>query len=102
MEALGETCGFGEAAILVKGSAYATGGRGGSATSNGATMLFSKSSSIGQTIIGVAVGFLQGVLTLRQFANAPLIVTTKEYCLCSTVHRETSWRVAECLILVRK
>jgi hypothetical protein len=69
-------CGFGGAPIPVKGSIFATPGRGGNQTSSGATAEFTKSSTIGGLIIGAATATIEGTLTLRKTDGNPLILTT--------------------------
>jgi hypothetical protein len=71
-------CGFGTNPIPVKGFVYATPGRGGAATSSGATAIFSKSSTIGGLTVAGTPAYLDATLTLRKSGGNPLILTTKE------------------------
>jgi hypothetical protein len=69
-------CGFGVNPIAVKGFFYSTGGRGGAATSSGATEVFTKSSTIGGLTVAGSPATLEGTLTLRKTNGNPLIITT--------------------------
>jgi hypothetical protein len=71
-------CGFGIKAIGVKGSMFATPGRGGAAASSGATAEFTKSSTIGGLSVAGNTATLEGTLTFRKKGGEPLILTTTE------------------------
>jgi len=64
--------------VPVKGFTYATPGRGGAATSSGATAVFTKSSSIGGLVFAGNPATLEGTLTFRKEGGNPLTLTTTE------------------------
>lgn len=72
------SCGIGTTPVPVKGFAYATPGRGGSATSTGATAIFSKSSTIGGLTAGGNPAYFEATFTFRKKGGNPLIITTTE------------------------
>jgi hypothetical protein len=74
----GQTCpeAFTKAPIPVKGSAIAIGGRGGGATSSGATAVFTKASTLGGLTTGGQPSTLEGTLTFNKKEGNPLIITT--------------------------
>lgn len=69
-------CGLSINPVPVKGVMFATPGRGGNASSSGATAEFSKSTTIGGLTAGGAVATLEGTLTFKGAGGSPLILTT--------------------------
>jgi hypothetical protein len=73
---LSSACGLGTTPFPIKGFFYSLGGRGGNATSSGATEKLTRASSLGGLTTGGNPASLTASLTFRRSGGNPLTITT--------------------------